>query len=100
MQPRIRLSRLRDIGLRHWDPIGCARSDGQKMSAIGDEYDDYLLKAARLIRHEEVDETVVQYLVSVESQELGMGIRPDARSRAEATIAAIRNDNQLWTDAW
>ena len=97
--PQIRLSRLRDIGWRCWDPIGLSEIDGGwENSAAADEYDSYLMKAAGMVRRNEGDNAAAQYLVWVESEHMGMGIVPSTRSRAEATVAAIRADNQLWNE--
>ena len=95
---RIHLARLRDIGCRCWDPIGLSGSGSWEDSPAGGQYDDDLLKVARMIRHNEGDDAAVQYLVWAESQHLGVGMRADARSRAQATVAAIRGDDQLWMD--
>jgi hypothetical protein len=73
----------------------CA-SDDLEMSSARGEYDDYLLKVARMLRHNEGDEACAQYLVWAESEDMRLGARADAHARAEATIAAIRDDKQLW----
>jgi hypothetical protein len=90
---KIRLSRLRDIGWRHWDPIGLEQPSG-----AADEYDGYLLKVAGMVRANEGDEAAVQYLVWAESEYMGLGVRADTYARATATIAAIRTDDQLWSE--
>ncbi len=89
--PKIRLSRLRDIGWRHWNPIGLKQHGG-----ADDEYDGYLLKVADMVRGDQSDETAARYLVWVESEHMGMGMRADTYARVLATIAAIRADDQLW----
>ena len=97
--PKIRLSRLRDIGWRLWDPIGLGGLDGAwANSGAADEYDSYLLKAAGIVRRSESDETAADYLAWAESENMGMGTRADTRSRAEATVSAIRADGQLWSE--
>lgn len=97
--PKIRLSRLRDIGWRHWDPIGLGDLDGGwENSAAADEYDGYLLKAAGMVRRNEGDEAAAQYLVWGESENMGLGVKADTHSRAQTTIAAIRADDQLWNE--
>ena len=97
--PKIRLSRLRDIGWRCWDPIGLTGIDGSwQNSAAADEYDSYLVKVAGMVRRNEGDDAAVQYLVWVESEHMGMGKSAGTQSRAEATIAAIRADDQLWNE--
>jgi hypothetical protein len=98
-RPKIRLSRLRDIGWRCWDPIGLsAIEDGWENSPAADEYDSYLLIAAGMVRRNEGDDAATNYLVWVESEHMGMGIGPSTQSRAEMTIAAIRADAYLWSD--
>jgi hypothetical protein len=97
--PKIRLSRLRDIGWRCWDPIGLAALDGGwENSAAADEYDGYLLKVAGMVRRNEGDEDAAQYLVWGESEHMGLGVRADTHERARATVAAIRADDQLWNE--
>jgi hypothetical protein len=96
--PKIRLSRLRDIGWRHWDPIGL-NTGGWKNSGAAEEYDSYLVKAAGMVRHNEGDEAAVQYLISVETDHIGIERRADTQSRAAATVAAIRADDELWNEA-
>jgi hypothetical protein len=61
--PKIRLSRFRDIGWRHWDPIGLSVLDGDwKRNAAADEYDSYLLIVAGIVRRNEGDEAAAHYL--------------------------------------
>jgi hypothetical protein len=97
--PKIRLSRLRDIGWRCWDPIGLAGIDGSwENSPAADEYDGYLLKVAGMVRSDEGDDAAAQYLVWAESKNMGLGIDASTQARAEATIAAIRSDDQLWNE--
>ena len=96
---RIRLSRLRDIGWRCWDPIALGGPDGDWAdSAAADEYDGYLLQIARMVRQNEGDDTAAQHLVWAESEHMGLGMRADTLERARATIAAIRADDQLWNE--
>jgi hypothetical protein len=55
--PKIRLSRLRDIGWRCWDPIGLAGLDGGwENSAAADEYDGYLMEFAGMVRNDAGDD--------------------------------------------
>ena len=98
--PKLRLSRLRNIGWRHWDPIGLNELDGDWENSPGpDEYDSYLIRAAGMVRRNEEDDAAADYLVFIESEHMGIGLQPDARDRAKATIVAIRADNQLWNDS-
>ena len=90
-RPAVKLSVLRDIGWREWDPIGLRGSeDGWEQSDAADEYDSYLLQVAACLQNGEADGPVVDYLVGIESEHMGLGPAPTARSRAVATVAAIR----------
>ncbi len=97
--PEIKLSRLRDIGWSLWDPIGLL-SAGQKWDHadnldFADEYDRYLSDAAAKLREGRPDADVVAFLVNIEADHMGLGERPDSRTRAAAVVAAIRADDQL-----
>ena len=98
-RPKIRLSRLRDIGWRCWDPIAIGDRSGAWPDDAADEYDGYLLKAAGMVRNGISDKETVDYLVWAEVGYMGMGVREDTRTRAEATIEAIRADDQLWSES-
>jgi hypothetical protein len=96
---KIRLSRLRDIGWRCWDPIALGGPNGDwANSAAADEYDGYLLKVALMVRQNEGDDAAAQHLVWGESEHMGLGVRADTLERARATIAAIRADDELWNE--
>ncbi len=96
---KIRLSRLRDIGWQCWDPLHLnGAGGGWEESAAAGDYDDYLLTAARMMRRNEGDDAAARYLVWAEIEHLGLDARTDARSRAEATVLAIRSDDALWDD--
>lgn len=98
-QPKIRLSRLRDIGWRCWDPIGLSENEGGwEGNPAANEYDGYLLEVAAMVRRNESDDDIAQYLIWAESEHMGMRTRPDTKARAVATIAAIRADDQLWRE--
>ncbi len=87
-----KLSQLRDIGWREWDPIGLL-PEGDKWDdypEFADEYDTYLLQAAGQLRHNHAVADVVNYLVSIETEHIGVGLSPSAQSRAEATVTAIQ----------
>ena len=99
--PKIKLSRLRDIGWSKWDPIGLL-ADGQKWDdedcqPFADEYDSYLLHAAGQLRRGEPEENVVSYLVDIEANCMGLGRAPGAAARAKEVVAAIQADQELWT---
>ena len=52
--PKLKLSRLRDIGWSIWDPIGLMGSeqnwDDEDCRPFADEYDSYLIQAAGQLR--------------------------------------------------
>jgi hypothetical protein len=99
--PKIKLSRLRDIVWSTWDPIGLlaagkSRND-EECLAFADEYDRYLIYAAGQLRSGAPVADVVDYLVQIETEHMGLGERPTSRERVQAVVAAIRDDDQLWT---
>jgi hypothetical protein len=99
--PKIKLSKLRDIGWSLWDPIGLL-SPGQRWEdedclLFADEYDTYLLEAAGLLRRGAAESEIVDYLVRVEADGMD-GQRPDMRDRAQAVVDAIQKDGELWID--
>lgn len=96
-RPKIRLSRLRDIGWTHWDPIGLL-VDGEPWEGkpFADEYDTYLLRAAYMVRMNELDKTIIDYLVEIETDHMGLNLVEGVRDRAKAVITAIRDDKELW----
>jgi hypothetical protein len=100
--PKIRLSRLRDIGWSLWDPIGLL-PDGQRWDDPGntgfaDEYDGYLIFAAGQLKRGLAKAEVASYLVGIATDHMGLGPQPDGKSRAEAVVEAILADGQLWSE--
>ena len=104
--PTIKLSRLRDIGWSNWDPIGLLSAgqswDDEECQDSANEYDGYLIHAASQLRRGASETEVVDYLVQIEAEHMGFGERPNSRKRAQAVVAAIQADKQLWTyaDGW
>ena len=99
MRPKVRLSRLRDIGWNLWDPIGLL-DEGQSWEhqAFADEYDTYLVQAAsRLRRNVPVDE-VINYLAQIESVHMGLGDQPGSNDRLRKVVDAILADDQIWSE--
>lgn len=84
-KPKIKLSKLRDIGWEFWDPIGL-KDDRQD---IEDEYDTYLLRAAGMIWHNAPKEKVIGYLVDIEQNYMGM---PDCGSEAAVLVVTKIRD--------
>ena len=99
--PKIKLSRLRDIGWAHWDPIGLL-TDGKHWNdederSFADEYDSYLIAAAGMLRRGAPDQEVVDFLLQIETEHMALTQQPDSIARAKATVAAIKADDELWT---
>ncbi len=69
----MQLSRLREIGWKHWDPIGLANADGTWDEACADEYDGYLLHIVSLLRGGQPAEQAVAYLDWASSEKMGLG---------------------------
>ena len=101
IQPRIKLSRLRDIGWTHWDPIGLLVEgkhwDHEDAKPFADEYDSYLIAAAGMIRRGAPDQEVVAFLLQIETDHMALTEQPDSLDRAKATVVAIKADDELWT---
>jgi hypothetical protein len=89
--PPVKLSILRDIGWREWDPIGLSTLEGGwEGSSAADEYDQYLLHLAAPLQKGELDGPMIDYLVGIETEHMGASPGPDTRSRAVATVTAVR----------
>jgi hypothetical protein len=89
--PTVKLSVIRDIGWDLWDPIRLNGSEGGwRSSNAADEYDRYLLRVASSMQSGERDEDLVDYLVSIETGHMRLTDTTTARSRAKATVTAIR----------
>ncbi|MBH0238082.1 hypothetical protein [Methylobrevis albus] len=102
-QPKVKLSKLRDIGWSLWDPIGMLRGAGpgawqrEENERFANEYDRYLVGAASSLRRGVPAAEVVAELVEIEASYMGLGERPDTRARAVAVVAAILADPTIWT---
>ena len=100
--PKLKLSRLRDIGWSVWDPIGLLGPD-QKWTdedclPFADEYDSYLIQAAGRLRRGEAASDVASYLAKIEVEHMGLGGSFQAAfGHAEKVIEAIQADTELWT---
>lgn len=93
-RPPLKLSRLRDIGWKHWDPIGLLPEQGtwENHPEFSDEYDRYLFHAASKLRRDWSITDAVDYLMFIANEHMGLGppSSPLARTRAEATAKAIK----------
>lgn len=97
-RPKLRLSRLRDIGWSLWDPIGLNDFDGKwEEVTFADEYDGYLIHVASLLRDNTPVAEAVEYLILVETERMGLSAVPGMHDRAHAVVKAIKDDKQLWS---
>lgn len=87
----MKLSVLRDIGWTEWDPIGLADIEGGWRDNDGaNEYDAYLLQVAARLQRGEPEVILVDYLVRVETDHMGLSPGPTTRPRAVAAVDAIK----------
>ena len=98
MHPKLRLSRLRDIGWRLWDPIGLLdEGDTWEGKPFADEYDSYLMQAAGRLRRGTPERDVVEYLNQIEAERMGLGFAPGMGARNLEVVKAIQADGDLWS---
>jgi hypothetical protein len=92
--PPLKISRLRDIGWKEWDPIGLLPrgSTWERYPEFADEYDRYLLEAASRLRRDWSVSDAADYFMMIASEHMGLGPSHDslARRSAEATAKAIK----------
>ncbi|TWJ08884.1 hypothetical protein [Altererythrobacter ishigakiensis] len=86
-RPKFKLSRLREIGWAKWDPIGLSGTEDWSE----DEYDSYLLQAAGRLWNGESRQEVTSYLVSIETEYMGLGEAPGIHQRANEFADALSN---------
>jgi hypothetical protein len=86
-RPTFQLSRLREIGWSTWDPIGVG---GPEDGWPADEYDRYLLEAAGRLWHGQSVQEVADYLVEIETMNMGLTGASDAPARAVETARTMR----------
>ncbi len=100
-EPKVKLSKLRDIGWQIWDPIGILSPHGNwdhpDHQEYADEYDGYLISAASQLRRGTPREDVIEYLCNIEMNDMGLGERSDCRERAKAVVDAILADKSIWS---
>ena len=97
-RPKLRLSRLRDIGWSLWDPIGLLDNESDwKSAGFADEYDTYLVKVAGMLRNGESRDDAVAYLTRIETDHMGLSEAPGTRERAERVVEAINSDHSIWS---
>lgn len=87
--PGLKLSKLRDIGWRLWDPIGLlgkgghltGRWDDPGNLPFADEYDSDLIAAASMLRRDGGRDAAIEYLPWAETQTMCLSETPTTRSR-------------------
>jgi hypothetical protein len=77
------LGEIRNVLMTVWDPIGIKDEPNAQ-----DEYDCYLGPIFGLLTQGKSDEEIADYLVSVESETMGLGTT--TRQHMSATIRALR----------
>ena len=89
--PPLKLSVLRDIGWRHWDPIGilAAGETWAEHPAAG-EYDRYLIAVAGGLRRGWTRDRAVEELL-LATKNMGLSRGGVATARAVATVDAIES---------
>lgn len=88
--PKIKLSLLRDIGWKLWDPIGLGSQGESWPEDCADEYDRYLLHIVGMLNQGKSPEEAVEYLGWVRAEHMGMGpSTPVERQARVATVQAI-----------
>ena len=86
-RPTFQLSRLREIAWSKWDPIGVG---GPDHGWPADEYDNYLLHAAGQLWNGQTDEAVADYLVKIETDNMGLNAVSGLHARALDVAATVR----------
>lgn len=104
-KPKIKLSKLRDIGWGLWDPIRLIEPGAfypgkwgeEENLPFADEYDAYLMSAASQLRQGVSPERVIDYLIDIENSHMGLGQSRTTRTRAAAVVGAILADKDIWS---
>ena len=61
-----------------------------KNARFADQYDRYPIDVARQVRRGVPAQYAVDFLVDIEANYMGLGVRETTRGRAQALVAAIR----------
>ena len=88
--PKIKLSLLRDIGWKLWDPIGLGSRGYGWPKDCADEYDSYLLHVVGMLDQGNSNQEAIDYLDWARAEHMGMGPSTDTtRQACIATVEAI-----------
>lgn len=86
----IEIEALRKIGWDHWDPIGIRQMfDESWCEQAADEYDSYLLQAARMILQGCEQKDVAAWLDEIITRHMGLEPLAGASMRTVKAIAAL-----------
>jgi hypothetical protein len=81
----LQLSKLREIGWQHWDPLGLRGSE----HTSPDEYDTFLIHAAGRLWDGAAEQDVTDYLLKAETDSMAINVAPESRRRARLVVAAL-----------
>lgn len=84
----LQIEALREIGWSVWDPLNL-QSIGWREQGGENEYDRYLLHAAEMLSRGCPDFEVIEYLILVETDHMGMVGSDTASARSKMTVEAI-----------
>jgi hypothetical protein len=79
--------RIRDILFFVWDPVMVSVN-----TKLKNEYDDFIPRFAALVRSGANEETIRQWLQSIETGYIGALAKPDDRLRAAALLAGLSQE--------
>jgi hypothetical protein len=85
LRPRFKLSRLREIAWRQWDPIGLYGLE----NTPDDEYDSYVLQAVGRLWDGATEDEVTDFLIGIEADYMGLGHRDGIKERARGVVRAL-----------
>jgi hypothetical protein len=87
MSPSQQLLDLRELGWKHWDPIGLIKD----RMHCDDEYDRYMKQAYQMSLQGASVEIMAEYLEHIETEYIGLQVQDDTKTRAFQTATALKN---------
>ncbi|HEV7343520.1 MAG TPA: hypothetical protein VGN68_17990 [Sphingopyxis sp.] len=88
VHPKIKLSRLRDIGWSLWDPIGLGSPGDGWPESCADEYDSYLLMVSTMLCSGHSREDASEYLRQIAGVQMGLSDVDAGAAKAAANAIA------------
>ena len=98
-QPKIRLSRLRDLAFKHWDLLGLLRTgkwNDENNRSFAGEYDKLLIEAAYQLRGGVARERVTEYLIHNGSKDYALAESERLEQAATNVVDAMLTDDLIW----